>query len=234
MSTSPQPVTAPGNQCLADFQAGVTACLRSWSALRTAVENGWGGGTRESQVKAEELRRSIFDILDGKKCPPPNFDVYDLADNLAIYMEEEFSITLEDDSERQVAETIFKMYEECCNGNPTFARQMVSHADGVVAFNSQFPVQVQTTEHDDDDDDEDMADGTTSTPLTAALEQENPMLPTVPADYNDQPLFGTAVKKPTVSSAPVRQLGEVVPEQSVVDMDEDGFAPVKAKGRRRR
>jgi pre-rRNA-processing protein TSR2 len=243
-SISPVDGNNRSNELYLDFQAGVTACLRSWSALRTAVENGWGGGTRESQVKADELRQNIFNILDGKKFPPSNFDVYDLADNLAIYMEEEFSVTLEDDSERQVAETIFKMYEDCYNGNPTLARQLVSNADGVVAFNSQFPVQLQTTEHDDDDDDDDqdMVDGplgsqpsASQPPLMAAMQQEIPIVPAIPNGYNDQPLFGIGIKKPTATSESVRQLGEAIPEEKEVEMDEDGFAPVvKSKGRRQR
>ena len=62
-----------------EFRAGVTACLRSWSALRTAVESGWGGGERESQGKADDLRKSIFDIMDGSQCPLPSFDQEDLA-----------------------------------------------------------------------------------------------------------------------------------------------------------
>ena len=95
-----------------EFRAGVTACLRSWSALRTAVESGWGGGERESQAKAEDLRQNIFNLLDGTKFPP-SCDELDLADSLAIFLEEEFSVTLEDNSEQQVAQTIFKMYEGC-------------------------------------------------------------------------------------------------------------------------
>lgn len=69
-----------------EFRAGVTACLRSWSALRTAVDSGWGGGERESQVKADDLRKSIFDIMDGSHCPLPNFDVHDLAGNFFVFL----------------------------------------------------------------------------------------------------------------------------------------------------
>lgn len=67
------------NNAMEEFQAGVTACLRSWSALRTAVQSGWGGGERESQAKADDLRKNIFDIMDGSRCPIPNFDIQDLA-----------------------------------------------------------------------------------------------------------------------------------------------------------
>lgn len=72
MSSSP-------NTTLEDFRAGVTACLRSWSALKAAVESGWGGGERISQEKADNLRTSILEIMNGQKCPIPNFDRQDLA-----------------------------------------------------------------------------------------------------------------------------------------------------------
>ena len=182
----------------------------------------------------------------GRNARRPTLMQYDLADNLAIYMEEEFSVTLEDESERQVADTIFKIYEDCYRGDPTLARQLVSNAESAVAFNSQFPVQLQTNEHDDDDDDddEDMVDGNTTTdssnpPLltTAAMQQEIPIVPSIPTGYIDQPLFGTGglVKQSVAPSGPVRQLGESIPEEPPeVEMDEEGFAPVVKSGRRRR
>jgi pre-rRNA-processing protein TSR2 len=215
-----------------EFRAGVTACLRSWSALRTAVESGWGGGERESQSKADVLRRNIFDIMNGSHCPIPNFDPTDLADNLAIYLEEEFSVTLEDNSEQQVADIIFRMYETCSKGDTSLAREMVAHANSAVAFSSQFPVQLQTTEHDDDDDDEDMADpqdvsGIQSQATTAAAPMQ------ILVDYNSKPLFGEA-RKVSVSTGPVRQLGDMESVKEVeIEIDEDGFAPVKPKGRRK-
>jgi len=224
---------------MTEFQAGVTACLRSWSPFRTAVESGWGGGERESQKKAEDLRQSIYEVLNGRKCPVPNYDVYDLTDSLAIYVEEEFSVQLEDESDRQVAETIYQMYEDCCNGNPALARQMVVQASSAVALNSQFPVKIQTSEHDDDDD-EDMIDGSTTTdnlPIEQQQQQHellqpNSMIAYSPADYINQPLFGKPIKT-TYPAKPSRQLGETTPEDSPLEMDEDGFAPVM-KGNRQR
>lgn len=215
---------ATNNNAMEEFRAGVTACLRSWSAFRTAVESGWGGGERESQAKADELRRSIFDIMNGCHCPIPNFDQTDLADNLAIYLEEEFSVTLEDNSEQQVAETIFLMYETCAKGDLSYARQMVARAEGVVAFNSKFPLQLQTSEHDDD---EDMLDFSQDVVAVERSQTAN--------EYNSKPLFGEA-RKIVVGSGPVRQLGETEPVKEVeeVEADEDGFAPVKPKGKKRR
>jgi hypothetical protein len=115
------------------------------------------------------------------------------------------------------------MYEGCCNGDPTFARQMVANADQAVAFNSQFPVHIQTTEHDEEDD-VDMTDSQNKPQLV-------PALPAAPVDYTDQPLFGQA-KKSHVPTGPQRQLGESAPDNPTLEMDEDGFAPVKPKGRR--
>ena len=224
---------------LDEFHAGVTACLRSWSALRTAVESGWGGGVRESQEKAEQIRRTILEIMDGRACPIPNFSMEDLSDELAIYMEEEFSVTLEDDSEKQVAEAIFKMYEGCYRGDPTLARHMVAQAESAVVLSTQFPVQVQTTEHDDDDDDDQMIDAEpTGSEYDPAIPLANPVNPPtammeLPADYTTAPLFGPMKQLPSAPTVQMRQLGEAVVEEPAVEVDDDGFAPVKPKGRRR-
>jgi pre-rRNA-processing protein TSR2 len=212
-----------------EFQAGVTACLRSWSALRTAVDSGWGGGERESQAKAEGLRQHIFELMDGKKFPPSCSDM-DLADGLAIYLEEEFSTTVEDHSEQQVADVMFRMYEGLYKGDGSLCRQILSSAEGAIAYNTQFPVQIQTTEHDDDED-EDMTGtqgGVQNSSLAPAGETATPF-----SNYLDQPLFGTALKD-TAPSGPARQLGEGASSEPIVEVDDDGFAAVKPKGRRRK
>ena len=221
-------MTTITTNAMEEFRAGVTACLRSWSALRTAVESGWGGGERESQSKAEELRRSIFDIMNGSQCPIPNFDQTDLADNLAIYLEEEFSVTLEDDSELQVADAIFRMYETCCQGDTSIARQMVVYANGAVAFSAQFPVQLQTPEHDEDDGDDMAVDQNMLSQTTATVSPAQILV-----DYISMPLFGEP-RKISANSEPVRQLGDMEAVKGArIETDEDGFATVKPKGRRK-
>ncbi|KAL3943949.1 MAG: hypothetical protein SGBAC_001983 [Bacillariaceae sp.] len=211
-----------------EFRLGVTACLQSWSALRTAVESGWGGGERESQAKAEGLRQNIFEMLDGKKSPN-SCSEYDLADNLAIFMEEEFSVTLEDNSEQQIAEVLVRMYEGLFKGDGRLCHQILSGAEKAMALQSQFPVQIQSTEHDDEDD-ESMTDATGSavnasiTPPPSAMAQGNSL---------DQPLFGSP-RKPKSDLGPVRQLGESSVLQPTAEVDDDGFAPVKPKGKRRK
>lgn len=218
---------------LLEFRAGVTACLLSWSALRTAVESGWGGGERESQKKAEDLRNHIFAKLDGSKCPLPNYDAFDLADDLAIYIEEEFSVTLEDNSERQLADAIFQLYEQCLNGDPTLSRQMVAQAAKAVALSGQYPVQVQTTEHDDDDDEMEVTETSAMDQRVAGMGSTGVLAPSSLIEYVNQPLFGKPKPKKEAPAQPVRQLGQAVSESADVDMDEDGFAPVKRGNRRR-
>jgi pre-rRNA-processing protein TSR2 len=213
-----------------EFKAGVTACLRSWSALRTAVDSGWGGGERESQAKANDLRANIFQCLDGSSFPPRNMEVHDLADSLAIYLEEEFSVNLEDGSEMQVAEAIFAMYEGCHRGDSTLVREMVARANGALQFNAQFPVQITGTEHDDED--EEMADSNPS-PLNPTQAAPTPSETMIPLNYSEQPLFGT-MPKTLISTGPVRQLGESSEPQKIeVAIDDDGFAPVQRKEKRK-
>jgi pre-rRNA-processing protein TSR2 len=226
-----------------EFRAGVTAVLRTWSAFRTAVESHWGGD--DSLQKAEDLRRNIFQHFNGQSVPPKSMpDVTDLEDALAIYMEEEFSLTLEDNSEKEIANMIWQMYDNCARGDFRLALQMVATADQIVAtVKAVYPVRVQAPEHDDEDesDDERM--------LVAPNNEEQEGVDTVGSSMVPEPipqsvtgdmaayaatrLFGP-VFQPTVSVAPpIRQLGEqrAVAPSIAPDVDDEGFAPVKRKGK---
>jgi len=230
------PLTFP----LAEFQAGVTACLRSWSAFRTAVEGGWGGN--DSIKKADDLRANIFEHMTGRTSTP-SMSLEDFADNLAIYMEEEFSVTLEDGSEKEVAETLYRLYAECVQGKTALAEQLITVAlrwEQQVA--AAYPVQIQSTEHDDDDDDDDddendaMMDTTSDSfgmngAAAAAAQpasQPTTTTPLVPftnaADYASQSLCG----KPKKPKAPREN------EPDEVTMDDDGFATVTKSRRKAR
>lgn len=223
-----------------EFRAGVTACLRSWSALRTAVESGWGGV--DSASKAESLRAYIFEHFDGTSCPPRTITQDDLEDNLAIYMEEEFSIVLEDNSERQVAETIWRMYEACAQGDTRLASEVVAAAETAVASVAAYPVQIQSNEHDDDtdDDDEDMMGeegeaetSTTSAPTLVPVPTPQAQQLPPPAEYAALPLFGPPKKVRSGGPSP-RQLGEAAPAPApTVELDQDGFASVQTAKRKK-
>jgi pre-rRNA-processing protein TSR2 len=245
-------VAPPSSPLLDDFRAGVTACLRSWSALRAAVEGGWGG-TNDSVAKAEHLRQYIFQYMDGTSFPPRTLTIDDLEDNLAIYMEEEFSVVLEDGSERQVASDIWTMYEQCMKNNTnTLAKQLILAANTALQQSSQYPVQVQSMQDDEDDDEEDDDgdmemddDNDVVAPSLVTLSPPPSSLITLNSgDYAAQALFGPSppapVRRNDVPTKPVRQLGEAIPTtpspEAMVQVDEDGFAPVvvKRKGGRKK
>jgi pre-rRNA-processing protein TSR2 len=220
MSATPAPTHA-----LSEFQAGVTAALRSWSALRTAVEGEWGG--IESKAKAEDLRASVFSLFDGSS-DKPKISLEELEDNLFDYMETEFSIVLEDGSERQVADAIFRMYEGCAKGDVSFARQLVASAEQVATATAGHKVVVHTEgemDKDEEDGDEVVGSGGAGGPASGAG---------AAAAYAAGGLFGPMPsQKPPKDAPPPRQLGEKALEQPQVEVDDDGFAPVMRKGKRR-
>jgi pre-rRNA-processing protein TSR2 len=219
-------------EIMEEFRAGVTACLRSWSAFRTAVETGWGGA--DSQAKADDLRDHIYQIFDGSSNPPKSIEQEDLEDNLAVYLEEQFSVVLEDNSERQVADMLFRMYDGCYKGDVTLARQMVAAAESSVASSAAYPVQIQSNEHDDESDDDDMVDAAESEGATAT-EQQPAAMPASAGAYASQSVFGAPPKpKKPVDAAPERQLGGAPEQPKEVELDEEGFAPAKSKKKSRK
>lgn len=233
-----------------EFRAGVTACLRSWSALRTAVQNEWGGPT--SIEKAETLREEIINAMMQKKMT----DIIALEDALAIFMEEEFSIVLDDNSEKQVASTIFRMFDEASSSNPStaYALQIIQMAEKVTKEFGHLPLHIQSSEpmeedDDDNDDDEngmnydetgtmDMNMNTYEAVATIPIGASSNVLAS-PAEYASQPLFGLSREQRRLqilrrNEQPVRQLGETVPEtqqQQQTIADEDGFVSVSTSRR---
>lgn len=224
-----------------EFRAGVTACLRSWSALRTAVQNEWGGPT--SVEKAETLRIEIVSSLQNRSFS----DIIDLEDALAIYMEEEFSIVLDDGSEKQIANDLWRMYEEASNGTCLLAMRVIQMAEQVTKEFGHLPLHITSSEpmDDDDDNDDDPMDTNASSEVEgmaeATFSTSNPAFTTSTianiTEYASQPLFGLSREQKRISIInknavqPVRQLGESLPVDATVqqEVDDDGFAVVNTK-----
>ena len=174
---------------------------------------------------------------------------YELEDNLSGYMEEEYGVVLEDESEREVADLIWRMYECCARGDCKLADEVVRNA--ILAEEklkgSGVKSVIQNGDEDDDDDDDmnDVADGgqasadnnVTNSSSLAAVQQTQPAA-TVAAstalEYSSGYLFG-GPPKPKKELPPPRQLGEAEPEKPQPEVDDDGFAMVvtKKKGGRR-
>lgn len=158
--------SSPASSSYDEFAAGVTACLRTWSALRTAVEHGW---TTSSGIE-EQIRSTILSCFDGISRIPqkPLSTLYDLEDYLFAMMEDYYSVVLEDNSEQQIAETIMTLYDQCCfYHHYELSRQLVSVA--MRNFGANHPPPTSTgavglpTESilpsDSDSDDDDMVGG---------------------------------------------------------------------------
>mmetsp|Transcript_997 Transcript_997/g.1578 ORF Transcript_997/g.1578 Transcript_997/m.1578 type:complete len:234 (+) Transcript_997:83-784(+) len=225
------PASPAAVNAIDEFRAGVTAVLRSWSPLRAAIESGWGG--IESNAKGEDLRNEIYRVFDGS-CFPPKMDISELEDELFDYMEQQFSVVLEDESEKQVAEVVYRMYEGCHKGDVSLARQMVVLANKAEEASKAYPVQVQSNPDDEIDEDDDKSNNAMQNIQqmgTAAVAQ----IPSFTAQqYASGSLFGVDQQtKPTGPAKPTRQLGESEPEKPAPEVDDDGFTSVVPNRRRK-
>ena len=234
---------------LTHFRAGITGLLRTWPALKTAVQNEWGG--LESHDKAEDLRTNIFDNYDGSKSEPMTIEA--LEDNLLLYLEEEFSVVLEDESERQIANVICELYKECSSGNTQMAERLVrlSIEEGEKNVNQTATIMKGDIEMDSDDESVEIIRDTIiensleSNHANIADMNSNTKEPSITdfqynidiaKSFTEGPLFpGGRAKKfeCTPNLPPPRQLGEPEPERPTVQMDENGFAPVQSRRSRR-
>ncbi|KAJ2786081.1 rRNA accumulation- protein [Coemansia javaensis] len=99
----------------AAFMEGVDHILSRWTALELAVQNGWGGP--ETQEKRDDMVDEIvehFDKLAAKRQSPEPTDLQEL---LVDIMDADFSVSLDDESERAVARHICDIFAECRAGN---------------------------------------------------------------------------------------------------------------------
>ncbi|KAJ2843004.1 rRNA accumulation- protein [Coemansia erecta] len=97
------------------FIEGVDHILAKWTALSLAVANSWGGP--ESEEKRDNMVDEIVEYFDGtaskKQAPEPS----DLEELLLDIMDEDFTISLEDGSEKEVSKKLITIYSECRIGN---------------------------------------------------------------------------------------------------------------------
>lgn len=97
-----------------NFIEGTKIIITTWAALRIAVQNEFGGP--QSQEKADWLVDAIVEHFDAEG---KSVEVEDLEDILLDVMAREFHVTLEDESELEVANLLFNLYRQCITGNTT-------------------------------------------------------------------------------------------------------------------
>ena len=166
----------------------------------------------------------------------------ELEDNLLGYMEEEFGVVLEDNSERQLADLIWRMYEGCGRGDVSLAREVVGMAMKAEEQLKTAPVKSVIRSGNGDMDESDDEDGAVVESIGtvdvdgAVVEQAQTYEPqnesNVAMTYASENLFG-GPSKPKKELPPPRQLGEPEPEKILPDVDDDGFAVVTKKGKKR-
>ncbi|RPB04110.1 hypothetical protein L873DRAFT_1729918 [Choiromyces venosus 120613-1] len=115
--TTAQPTTM-GNavvqlspQATAKWELGVSLILDSWDVLTEAVNNLWGG--EDSSGKRDWLAGAIVEMFEGR----PDSDEQDIEETLLQVMEDEFSVSLEDDSSWIIARQIIVLRKEIIDGN---------------------------------------------------------------------------------------------------------------------
>ncbi|CDI80938.1 hypothetical protein, conserved [Eimeria acervulina] len=92
------------------FKEAVAAVLAQWTVLNLAVEQGWGG--RESYKKRQQLYEDIItEFSENKKV-----DADDLACSLSERLSREFSVSVEDDSDLEVAQLLVELHEQTSRG----------------------------------------------------------------------------------------------------------------------
>ncbi|KAI0695739.1 Pre-rRNA-processing protein TSR2-domain-containing protein, partial [Cytidiella melzeri] len=106
------------------FARGVIARLATWSALRMAVDQGWGGP--DSAAKRTWLASVIVDAFEEED-PEPDVGYVELT--LLQVMEDEFETVLEDGSAEPVAQDIVRLWEQVQSGSDIRVREFEGQAE---------------------------------------------------------------------------------------------------------
>ncbi|XP_061373380.1 uncharacterized protein LOC133315735 [Gastrolobium bilobum] len=134
------------------FSEGIGLVLYRWSALRTAVENEWGG--RESRLKADQLAADLLSWFTQSKEPLYIDDLESILDEGMLSL----NVEVEDGSIEEVAENLMVMHEECLQGNFR-SIEILREANLKQAAHPQVTQIVNDDEDDDDDDDDENISG---------------------------------------------------------------------------
>ncbi|ANB11013.1 Tsr2p [Sugiyamaella lignohabitans] len=137
------------------FELGVCMAVYQWDNLQTAVDNQWGGA--DSEDKRDWMVGSVVELFETSNY----VDSDDIEDRLLGIMEDEFGVSIEDNTATPVAVSIIQLYKECAEGN-------FSHVDELYAKYQEkeskrkaglLPVnKVQTEGSDEEDEDEEEGD----------------------------------------------------------------------------
>eukprot|EP00128_Syssomonas_multiformis_P011725 Colp12_sorted_trinity150504_noHs@4325 len=131
---------------LALFPDAVRAVLKKWTALRLAVDQGFGGS--DSQEKEDWLYETILDMFDPEKNKEKVYKDQ-LEELFEDVMENEFNTVCDDGSISEVSAILIKYFSQLSEGQTEEVQKIVQSASTYVA-----PSCVRAPGEDDEDDDE--------------------------------------------------------------------------------
>ncbi|GAB5587724.1 rRNA accumulation-related protein [Umbelopsis nana] len=153
----------------AAFTEGLNYVLCSWSALKLAVDQEWGGP--DSIEKREWMAETLVDYFGANA---KKLDEFDVEDILIQIMSDEFHTDLEDGSAYAVSKHLVTMFNQCIHGDYSEVTKLREK----VASRTQQPAgQAADNNEDSDSDDGDVGDEAED---EDAMDVEEPAAPPSP------------------------------------------------------
>lgn len=165
----------------ANFELGVTVAVHSWSDLKVAVDNSWGGP--DSTDKRDWISRNVIDLFADNR----SVDIVAIAETLGYGLFDEFEVQLEDYDECVViGKRIIDYFRECALGNyegihteyqKWVARQQNKEKIAEVNLGKD-PVNPDSSddENDEEYDDDDEEDGNQNTDTNTMEIDQGPVV----------------------------------------------------------
>ncbi|KAK2426850.1 pre-rRNA-processing protein TSR2 protein [Trifolium repens] len=213
------------------FQEGIVLVLSRWSALRTAVENEWGG--RNSHIKAQQFAADIFSWFTQSRDPLYIDDLETLLDEGALA----FNLQIEDGSVEEIAEELMIMHEECLSGNFGSVERLREASQNPAAYPRA--EQFVNGDEDDDDSDEDIIEDDDSANMDVDIQRSISNLNSMNRTVNEpQPTVAVEADVDIQKSeSNLNSMNKTVnePQPNVEGEEDDGWTCVsrrKNKGRK--
>ncbi|GJJ07825.1 hypothetical protein Clacol_002030 [Clathrus columnatus] len=166
MATS---ISSVPSEALVNFARGTIATLKLWSALKIAIDSGWGGP--ESTPKRQWLASVIVDAFEeaeNKKEPLP--DAIYIEEMLLQILSDEFDVVLEDGSAQPIAEKIVELWQEVMyEGSSENVFKLENMATKLQGKKVNVEEKVNSDDECDWDDDDDDEEGSSEAEVPALL-----------------------------------------------------------------
>ncbi|KAJ0253820.1 hypothetical protein HA466_0114360 [Hirschfeldia incana] len=159
------------------LKEGIHLELSQWTAMKAAVDNGWGG--RDSHEKANRTLFTVVDYFIHLKDPTNGFDgLADILEN-GLY---ELNTVADDGSLEEVTETLLDWYYECLEGNyqrldKLRATSSQRRATVVKVSNGDNEDNEESDDDDEEDEDTNMNDDQSTDMMVDASEQKPEAMP---------------------------------------------------------